>query len=341
MSRTNKEKTMFRGIDRSLFRFRMRPAVLQTGRACSFLLAALLLVGFLSAPAHGQTSVLTQNYDNGRSGSNNQETTLTPALLKASPTTFGKLFTITLDNNVYGMPLILGGVHISGRPTHNLIVKAAPTGASGSRTASLEGFDADTGTQLWRFSLGTSPGHTTASPVIDPTVGTNGAVYVLSYVNSLSQLHAIDPVTGTELAGSPVTIAASAGGVSFDNSSQHNSLPALLLFNGAIYAAFSHSLDTGTYHGWLIGYKYTAGSGFTFSGAFCSTPSGNQGGIWQGGGGAIADSSNIYTATANGSFNANTGGNNYSMSVLRQHTHSLTVTAWFKRSDDPRLVGRN
>src|SRR5260370_5780288 len=315
MSGTNKEKAMFRGIDGSLFGFRMRPAVLQTGRACAFLLAALVFVGFLTAPAHGQVSVLTQNYDNGRSGSNNQETTLTPALLTASPTTFGKLFTITLDNNVYGMPLILGGVNISGRPTNILIVRAAPTGASGSRTASLEGFDAYTGTQLWRFSLGTSPGHTTASPVIDPTVGTNGAVYVLSYVNSLSQLHAIDPVTGTELAGSPVTIAASAGGVSFDNSSQHNSRPALLLFNGIIYTAFSHSTDTGTYHGWLIGYKYTAGSGFTLSGAFCATPSGNEGGIWQGGGGAIADSSKIYTATAKGRLNRKPGGRHYTLCV--------------------------
>src|SRR5713101_2353693 len=237
------------------------------------------------------------------------------------------------------MRLILGGVNISGRPTNILIVRAAPTGASGSRTASLEGFDADTGTQLWRFSLGTSPGHTTASPVIDPTVGTNGAVYVLSYVNSLSQLHAIDPVTGTELAGSPVTIAASAGGVSFNNSSQQNSRVAMLLFNGVIYTAFSHSLDTGTYHGWVIGYKYTAGSGFTFSGAFCSTPSGNQGGIWQGGGGLIADSSSIYTATANGSFNANTGGNNHSMSILRLSPPALSVADWFTPSDEASLSG--
>src|SRR5258708_36462451 len=117
MSRTNKEKTMFRGIDRSLFRFRMRPAVLQTGRACSFLLAALLLVGFLTAPAHGQVSVLTQNYDNGRSGSNNQETTLTPALLQASPTTFGKLFTLSLDNGAHSMPLIMTGRHITRKHT--------------------------------------------------------------------------------------------------------------------------------------------------------------------------------------------------------------------------------
>src|SRR5260370_10094017 len=100
MSRTNKEKTMFRGIDRSLFGFRMRPAVLQTGRACSFLLAALVLVGFLSAPAHGQGSVFTQNYDNGRRRANNHETTLTPAPLRSSPTTFRRLLTITPDHTL-------------------------------------------------------------------------------------------------------------------------------------------------------------------------------------------------------------------------------------------------
>jgi Malectin domain/PQQ-like domain len=332
---------VIQGTDRSFFGFRMRPAVLQTSRVCAFLLtalvAALVSAGFLTAPAHGQVSVLTQNYDNGRSGSNNHETILTPGLLTASPTTFGKLFTLTLDNNVYGMPLILGGLNVPGEPTNILLVKSGPTGAGEGPATSLWAFNTDTGTELWHVSLGTSPGHTTASPVIDPTVGTDGAIYVMSYVNSLSQLHAIDPIKGTELAGSPVTIAASAGGVSFNNSSQQNSRPALLLFNGVIYAAFSHSTDSGTYHGWVIGYKYTAGSGFTLSGAFCDTPAGNEGGIWQGGGGLIADSSSIYAITGNGSFSANTGGDNYSMSALRLSPPALTVADWFAPSDEATL----
>jgi chitodextrinase len=328
---------MFKRIDRSFLGFRMQPAFLQTGRACAFLLAALVFAGVLTAPAHGQVSVYTQNYDNGRSGSNNHETILTPALLKASPTTFGKLFTLSLDNNVYGMPLILGGVSIAGEPTNILLVKSGPTGAGEGPATSLWAFNADTGTKLWQLSLGTSPGHTTASPVIDPTVGTDGAIYVMSYQNSLSQLHAIDPIKGTELAGSPVTIAASNGGVSFNNSSQQNSRPALLLFNGVIYAAFSHSTDSGTYHGWVIGYKYTVGSGFTLSGAFCDTPAGNEGGIWQGGGGLIADSSSIYAITGNGSFSANTGGDNYSMSALRLSPPALTVADWFAPSDEASL----
>jgi hypothetical protein len=328
---------MSQRMDRSLAGFRVRSAVLQAARVCAFLLAAVVLGAFVTAPAHGQVSVLTQNYDNGRSGSNNNETILTPALLTATPTTFGKLFTLSLDNNVPGMPLILGGLNIPGQPTNILLVKTGSSGG-GAGAASLWAFNADTGTKLWQLSLGSNVGDgAVATPVIDPTVGTDGAIYVITYVNHLSQLHAIDPIKGVELAGSPVTIAASAGGVSFNNSGQQNTRTGLLLFNGVIYAGFSHALDTGTYHGWVIGYKYTAGSGFTLSSAFCDTPSGNQGGIWQGAGGLIADSSSVYTATGNGSFSANTGGSNYSMSVLRLTPPALTVADWFAPSDESGL----
>jgi len=252
---------------------------LQTGQTCAFLLAALAFSGFLTAPAHGQVSVYTQNYDTRRSGSNNQETVLTPALIQARPAVFGKLFTLSLDNNLPCMPLILGGLNIPGEPTNILLLKTGSEGGAAG-ASSLWAFNADTGTKLWQLSFGSSVGDGSAgTPVIDPTVGADGAIYLMTYVNHLNQLHAIDPIKGIELAGSPVTIAASASGVTFSNSAQQNTRPALLLFNGVIYLVSSHALDTGTYHGWVIGYKYTAGSGFTLSSAFCSTPSGNQGGL--------------------------------------------------------------
>jgi Malectin domain/Chitobiase/beta-hexosaminidase C-terminal domain/Fibronectin type III domain/DUF5010 C-terminal domain len=297
-------------------------------------LGLVSLLAAASFTAFGQVSVYTQNYDNGRSGSNNQETILTPALVKAGSTSFGKLFTLTLDNNVPGMPLILGGLNIAGEPTNILLVQTGSNG-NGAGVSSLWAFNADTGTKLWQLSLGSSIGNgSTATPVIDPTVGTDGAIYVMTYKGSLNQLHAIDPIKGIELAGSPVTIAASAGGVAFSNSGQQNTRTALLLFNGVIYFASSHAEDTGTYHGWVIGYKYTAGSGFTLSSAFCDTPAGNAGGIWQGGGGLIADSSSVYAVSGNGSFNANTGGNNYSMSILRLTPAGLAVADWFAPTDE-------
>ncbi|HEX3436188.1 MAG TPA: pyrrolo-quinoline quinone, partial [Pseudacidobacterium sp.] len=76
----------------------------------------------------------------------------------------------------------------------------------------------------------------------------------------MNELHAIDVLAGTELTGSPMTISASADGVSFD-SAQENDRTALLDVNGTIYTSFCHMTDSGTYHGWLIGYKYTTGSG--------------------------------------------------------------------------------
>ena len=61
-----------------------------------------------------------------------------------------------------------------------------------------------------------------------------------------------------------------------------NDRTALLDVNGTIYTSFCHMTDSGTYHGWLIGYKYTTGSGFTQDGVWCDTCAngGNEGGIW-------------------------------------------------------------
>jgi hypothetical protein len=60
-----------------------------------------------------------------------------------------------------------------------------------------------------------------------------------------------------------------------------------------------------------------------------STPNGNEGGIWQGGGGLAADASgNIFLATGNGTFDANTGGLDYGSSVVKlTNTGSALVVA--------------
>ena len=122
-------------------------------------LGLVSLLAAVSLTAFGQVSVYTQNYDNGRSGSNNHETILTPALVQAGPSAFGKLFTIPLDNGVHAMPLILGGLNIPGEPTNILLVKTGATGGSAG-TASLWAFNADTGTKLWQLGFGRSEEHT-------------------------------------------------------------------------------------------------------------------------------------------------------------------------------------
>jgi hypothetical protein len=65
------------------------PGVLAKGRALlSLALSALVLI--FAAAAAAQTNVVTQHYDNARTGANTNETLLTPA--NVNQTQFGKLF---------------------------------------------------------------------------------------------------------------------------------------------------------------------------------------------------------------------------------------------------------
>ena len=289
-------------------------AILPMGRIAAFAFLTFTFVCFLAASAGAQVSVLTQNSDPARDAVYSNETQLTPT------STIHKLFTMSLDNPVMGQALVLGGVNVSGFPANVLLVVTSPMESAGATSAWA--FNADTGAKLWQFSLGTNAAFNTGTPVVDPNLGPHGALFVVTKDSSsnVNELHAIDVLAGTELAGSPMTISASADGVSFD-SAQENDRTALLDVNGTIYTSFCHMTDSGTYHGWLIGYKYTTGSGFTQNGVWCDTCAngGNEGGIWSGGDGIIYDGTSIYVETGNGSI----GNGDYSMSVVQLSPSNL------------------
>ena len=77
--------------------------------------AALSLVSnFL----HAQVNVTTYHYDVARTGQNTHETILTPQNVNAA--TFGKLFSVAVDGDVYAQPLYLSDVAIAG-VTHNVV----------------------------------------------------------------------------------------------------------------------------------------------------------------------------------------------------------------------------
>jgi fibronectin type 3 domain-containing protein len=303
---------MLQGPYRSLLSFRIHSVPSQMRRLAALPFAAVAWLVFWAAPAYGQVSVLTQNSDIARDGVYN-ETILTPT------STIHKLFTLTLDSPVMGQALILGGLNVPGQPENILLAATAPSGGGAS---SAWAFNADTGAMLWQLSFGTSAPYTTDTPVVDPAAGPHGALFVLTDTTA-NQLHAIDAIAGTELPGSPVTISATVGGNSF-NSAQENDRAALLELNGVVYVSFSHNSDSGTYHGWVIGYRYT-GSGFTETGAFCDTcaAGGNEGGIWQGGDGLVSDGTNVFAASGNGSI----GSGDYSMSVVKLSPSSLGTVA--------------
>jgi FtsP/CotA-like multicopper oxidase with cupredoxin domain/fibronectin type 3 domain-containing protein len=296
-------------------------AIKQTGQLAALPLILVVLVGLLGLPARGQVSVLTQNADTQRDAVYSNENQLTPT------STIHKLFTMTLDNPAMGQALILGGVNVSGFPTNILLTVTSQNHNSGATTAWA--FDADTGRQLWQLGLGTNAPFNTATPVLDPNLGPHGALFVITKdsATNTNKLHAIDALAGAELPGSPITISPSFNGVNFD-SPQENARAALLDINGTIYVAFCHMTDSGTYHGWLIGYKYTNGSGFSQNGVWCDTCAngGNQGGLWGGGDGTIYDGTNIFVETGNGSI----GNGDFGMSIVQISPSTLgTVTSSF------------
>src|SRR5579862_4267323 len=69
-----------------------------------------LLAGGLWLPQARAVNVLTQHNDLSRTGANTLETILTPG--NVNPTNFGKLFTDSVDAQVYAQPLYVENLNI-------------------------------------------------------------------------------------------------------------------------------------------------------------------------------------------------------------------------------------
>ncbi len=117
---------------------------------------------------------------------------------------------------------------------------------------------------------------------------------------------------------SPVAISASGF-----SSKQQLQRPALILANGNVYVSFGSEGDYSPWHGWIFAF---ATDTLTQVAVWNSSPSGNAGGIWGGGGGLAADSSgNIYAATGNGNWNGTT---QYSMSWVKLSPTLQVLDFW-------------
>ena len=84
-------------------------------------MAALIFAALVTPTAMAQPSVLTQDYDMGRSGANLNESILTPS--NVSSATFGKLFAYPVDEEVFAQPLYVPNLAIGGG-THNVVFVA-------------------------------------------------------------------------------------------------------------------------------------------------------------------------------------------------------------------------
>ena len=309
--------------------------------------------------------VYTYRNDLTRSSINSKEYVLTPSNVNKS--SFGKLFSCTVDGSVYAQPLWVANVAIGGG-THNIVIVA-------TQHDSVYVFDADNGngtscTQYWKASMLTSAygagsgatpvpsadtGETgdipneigiTSTPVIDPATN---YLYVVSKTKEGGQyfqrLHRLILATGAETSGAPVVLAASVSG-SGDGSSggtlpyiamRQNQRPGLALLNGSVYMASGSHGDNQPWHGWVLGYDAAA---LTLTGKFCSTPNTNGGGIWMSGSAPTIDSNNfMYVIASNGTYNGTT---EFGDTFLKlSTTGGLSLADWFTPDDQVTLNADN
>ena len=305
-------------------------------------------------PPVNYISVLTQHNDNTRAGLNSHETKLTTA--NVNGTQFGKLFSLSVDDQVYAQPLVVANVSI-GTGIHNVVYIATVNN-------SVYAFDADNGDLYWQKNFtaaGFRPPKNTdmsgacggnyldfsgnigivGTPVIDSSAQT---IYFVARstdgISYVQYLHAVNIVSGSEMPGSPVVITATYAGIgsgnlnyviTFDAQIQ-NQRQALTLVNGVVYVTFSSHCDWGAYHGWILGYNQTS---LQQQIVYNDTPDGSAGGIWESGMGMAADSQgNLFCVTGNGSEGANgdpTVGRNRAESALKltPSGDSLQVRSFF------------
>ncbi len=302
---------------------------------------ALGLSSLLALSTLAQTNVVTQHNDIARTGANTTETILTPA--NVNSTTFGRLFSQTVDGYVYAQPLYVAGVTlgagtVQAGTAHNIVFVA-------TEDDSVYAFDADSNgganaSPLWKVSLidsahGAGSGEKpvpqsdvattdivpqvgiTGTPVIDTTTNTMYVVAksTVSDTTFIQRLHALDITTGAEKFGGPMALSGSVSGTGNGSSGGklnfdpkwENQRPGLLLLNGIVYIGFAAHGDNGSWHGWILAYN---ASNLQQTSAWCASANSLGSGVWMSGTGLAADVPSgkpygrMFAVTGNGTFDA-------------------------------------
>ena len=192
--------------------------------------ALAALASAFGLAVHAAQPVLQRGYDAGVSGATLAETTLNTS--NVSPSTFGLVFKLPVDDSVFAQPLYVPNVAIPSQGTHNVVYVA-------TMSDTLYAFDADTGgSPLWSVNLATLVGAMPvqianfvfsgnkniigrlgilSTPVIDPSTNVMYVVACTLESNTLAyRLHAVDITTGAEPFGPGVLISGSYAGSTFD-----------------------------------------------------------------------------------------------------------------------------
>lgn len=334
----------------------------------AFLAGFALIAGLASA----QVNVLTYHNDIQRDGLNSHETLLTPKNVNSN--SFGLLFTLPVDGQIYAQPLVMSGVAIPGQGIHNVVYVC-------TQNNSVYAFDAaNPGAPLWHVNLGPAvPNGDTGTSDINPQIGITGTpvigpalkgilagtatLYVVAKTvttnngnNVYTQtLYAMDVTTGGIKASKVVTGIVNGTGDGTNGSGQvpfnpliQNQRPGLLYLAAnsvvpvnTVYIGWASHGDNGPYHGWLMGFNATT---LQQTQILNTTPNGKTdpsgyplaaGGIWQGGAALASDGGNIYCATGNGRFNPSAG--SYGDSIVRVKLTDFSIGDYFTPSDQQTL----
>jgi len=305
--------------------------------------------------------VTTSQYDNFRTAATLNEKILTPQNVNARQ--FGKLGAFKVDGAVYAQPLFLPGVEVPGKGTHDVIYVA-------TEHDSVYAFDAykPDDPPLWHVSFLDKARNITVPseddvqcPFIRPEVGITstpvidlktGTLYVLARTKIrhaastdeyFQHLHALAITTGVEKFGGPKLITASVPGVGsgsengkvvFD-SAKENPRAALTLANNTVYITWASSCDVDPYHGWVMSYDAQT---LAQKAVLNVNPNGREAGIWLADTGPAVDAEgNLYVPTGNGTFDVNSGGQDYGDSVLKLDGSSLAIRDYFTPHDQDRI----
>ena len=313
-------------------------------RSLPVLILVVGTVGFLLLVSVARGGdVLTKHYNNARTGATLDEVVLNTTNVK--PATFGKLWTLFADGQVVAEPLYVSSLAVdtTGVPnvpqvqgTFNAVIIATMHNTVYVYNADKENRGPDGRTiPLWARWLGPPrPGGKDidmwstndpewgilSTPVISPDKQT---LYVVTWHKDNPggfqyRLHALNLKNGSDRApavtvGVPSTDASRpCKGQSVFNPCTQKQRMALLLSNGVLYIGFGGDGNRGA----LFAFDAQTLSQRAF---WSSTPTGENGGIWQSGQGPSADDQgNIYLIIGNGSFDGNNpGGKNFGSSFVR------------------------
>lgn len=241
-----------------------------------------------------EQSVLTYHGDASRSGN-----FVVPALTfdRARALRLDRAFDARVAGHLYAQPLYW---RAPGSNTGVLLVATEDN--------VVQAFDAATGRELWRRSVGRpvprsslpcgniSPLGITGTPAIDPSTQT---IYFDAAVEQARgprhEVFGLSLKNGGLVTGWPIDVADALqkAGRQFDPRTQ-NQRAALTLFDGTVYVGFGgHFGDCGDYHGWVVGFPlHDPGEVVSFQ------TRARGGGIWAPGGMSVAGH-DIFFATGN------------------------------------------